>query len=231
MDLSAVGIYENGSEPRASFLPENPRVALSIVQGATVLLTLTAYTVDGVLLDTSPWTFYWAIRRTRTDAIALKRAGTPVPYKGAGRVEFFLTASETARMKPGAHAYDIWMEAGGDFEPLIPFSPFQVEPSIYPTSLGAVTPNPGPPPGPVAGARIWNEVPAGAIPGTVFVTVQKYVPGDEHVFLNGVLQRAGLGSDYVRSESGGIGSGYDTFTFTYSTKSGDQVTVDYNPSA
>jgi len=47
---------------------------------------------------------------------------------------------------------------------------------------------------------------------TVFATSQNYLPGLEMVFFEGVRIREDCG-DYFRSESGGIGTGFDTITF------------------
>ena len=50
------------------------------------------------------------------------------------------------------------------------------------------------------------------------------------VYLNGMRQL--MGQDYTISESGGVGSGYDTVTFIEAPRSGDVLLVDYvTPSA
>lgn len=84
------------------------------------------------------------------------------------------------------------------------------------------------------GSRIRNETPLGAIDGvnTVYTTASKFLPGSENVLRNGTRQAEGVGFDYVRSESGGSGSGFDTITFTVpliSFEPGfESVVVDYN---
>lgn len=87
------------------------------------------------------------------------------------------------------------------------------------------------------GTRVYGEILTGAVNGTntVFTTVQDFVDGTDSVYFNGVRQREGIGNDYVRSESGGVGTGFDTITFAVAPKSrpgskpDDVVSIDYDP--
>ena len=87
------------------------------------------------------------------------------------------------------------------------------------------------------GNRVYNEVLAGLVNGsnTVFTTIQAFIDGNEAVYFNGVRQLEGASSDFIRSESGGLGSGYDTITFAEAPRSrpgpktDDAVTIDYDP--
>jgi hypothetical protein len=83
----------------------------------------------------------------------------------------------------------------------------------------------------VAGDRVFAEIPGGTVNGanTVFTTSGFFVNGSEAVFYNGVRQRSGVGCDYEISESGGVGTGYDTITFAVAPRSGDNLIVDYTP--
>ena len=86
--------------------------------------------------------------------------------------------------------------------------------------------------------RIFNENLTGLVNGanTTFTVVADFVAGNEAVYFNGVRQLEGVGSDYARSESGGVGTGYDTITFAEAPrnrpgpKTDDAVTIDYDPS-
>lgn len=88
-----------------------------------------------------------------------------------------------------------------------------------------------------SGTRVYNEVLTGVIDdvNTTFTTSVFFTPGTEAVYFNGVRQWPGVGNDYSISESGGIGTGYDTVTFAVAPrtrpgpKSDDRVTVDYTP--
>ena len=86
--------------------------------------------------------------------------------------------------------------------------------------------------------RVTGEVPTGLIndANTSYTTVADFIEGSESVYFNGVRQTEGVGCDYVRSESGGVGTGYDTITFAVAPRSrpgakpDDSITIDYDPS-
>ncbi len=88
-----------------------------------------------------------------------------------------------------------------------------------------------------ASNRVYNEALAGAINNvnTVFTTSVDFQSGDEAVYFNGNRQQEGASSDYVRSESGGVGTGFNTITFAVAPrprpglKTDDSVTIDYDP--
>ena len=68
--------------------------------------------------------------------------------------------------------------------------------------------------------RVYNEPLAGTIDGAnkVFTTSTAFIPGTEVVLFNGVTQREGLQSDYIRAESV-PGGGYDTVQFAVAPRS------------
>lgn len=77
-----------------------------------------------------------------------------------------------------------------------------------------------------------NVVPIGSINGsnTVFSTPDDFIHDgttNESVYLRGKRLLEGVGNDYVASESGGAGTGYDTLTFAVAPKAGDNILVDY----
>lgn len=87
-----------------------------------------------------------------------------------------------------------------------------------------------------SGARTFNEVLTGLINGinTVFTTAVDFVAGTEAVFFNGVRQSPGASNDYVISESGGGGTGFDTITVSDAPRgrpgprTDDRLTIDYD---
>lgn len=65
---------------------------------------------------------------------------------------------------------------------------------------------------------------------TVFTTPDKFIHdgmNNEMVYLRGLRLLEGAGNDYVASESGGAGTGYDTLTFSRAPRVDDNVFVDY----
>lgn len=64
----------------------------------------------------------------------------------------------------------------------------------------------------------------------VFSTAQAFTrasPFQEAVYRRGLRLTPGAGNDYVASESGGAGTGYDTITYTEAPKSGDVHHIDF----
>jgi hypothetical protein len=51
----------------------------------------------------------------------------------------------------------------------------------------------------------------------------------EWVYLNGQLLREGASNDYVASESGGAGTGFDTITFAFPPLAVDDLSIIYIP--
>jgi len=88
-----------------------------------------------------------------------------------------------------------------------------------------------------ASTRVFNEVLTGTINSinTVFTTAVDFIAGSEAVYFNGVRQHPGVGNDYTISESGGVGTGFDTVTFAVAPRArtgsrpDDRVTIDYEP--
>ena len=77
--------------------------------------------------------------------------------------------------------------------------------------------------------RVEGEEPSGVINGAnvTFAAAQKYVPGSEALFLNGVRQRFGASNDYTRAESVPSG-GFDQVIFTLAPRGGDVILIDYS---
>ena len=77
-----------------------------------------------------------------------------------------------------------------------------------------------------------NVVPSGTINGVnaVFTTPTKFIHNgvnNEMVYLRGKRLRVGATHDYVASESGGLGTGYDTITLNQPPEVGDNLLIDY----
>lgn len=80
--------------------------------------------------------------------------------------------------------------------------------------------------------QVTGAVPTGVIDGANmdFVTPSYFVEGSIAVYYNGQRLRKGASNDYVVSESGGIGTGFDTINLTFAPRSSpkvDVITADY----
>lgn len=78
-----------------------------------------------------------------------------------------------------------------------------------------------------ASGRVRHAALVGAVPGTVFVAAAAFVPGSESVYLNGQRQESPL--CYSLGESGGVGTGFDEVTFTFTIIGTDTLSIDYDP--
>lgn len=231
MALYLIGVYEDGADPRGSGVPATPQKQLEIIQGEGVLLTLLALHSDGAPVDTSLYEFFWSIKKKRPDSfLSMTRQGTPMPLVGEGVVQFYLTSNETVEMSPGQYVYDVWMTAnGGIREPLVPFSPLLVQPSIFPVDPGPITPNPGPPPPPYVSSRVYNATLSGAQDGSNQTFALPIFRVDtQAVFFNGMRLAPGVSSDYTIAESGGSGTGYNQIIMAVAPIVGDVLLADYD---
>lgn len=68
----------------------------------------------------------------------------------------------------------------------------------------------------------------------VFTTSTKFFasgPSKECLHYNGVVLYQGLADDYTVSESGGVGTGFDTITMAFAPRANDRLSIDLSPSA
>jgi hypothetical protein len=86
--------------------------------------------------------------------------------------------------------------------------------------------------GSLAGDRVYNEDLTGTYDSVnaTFTTAANFDPGSEIVVYNGQRLREGALFDYVRAESGGAGTGFDTIVVACPPLSGEWLAIDYNPS-
>lgn len=83
----------------------------------------------------------------------------------------------------------------------------------------------------VVGARTHDQNFIEAVDNvrTVFTVIEKFRHdgvSDEHVFYNGMKLLEGAGNDYIASESVAT-EGYDTITFFFAPRLGDELAIDY----
>jgi hypothetical protein len=84
----------------------------------------------------------------------------------------------------------------------------------------------------LVGRFITGQGLLGTIDGvnTVFSTAKNFLHTasfQEAVYLRGLRRCEGVGADYVASESGGPGTGFDTITFANPPRVGDTIIIDY----
>jgi hypothetical protein len=75
----------------------------------------------------------------------------------------------------------------------------------------------------------WNVVPAGDKDGlnTSYTTPDFFVDGTLRLYINGQRLLQGGSDDFTTSESGGVGTGFDTVTIAYPPRLKDNLLADY----
>jgi len=85
---------------------------------------------------------------------------------------------------------------------------------------------------PGSGGRYFRQALTATGDPKVFTTALPFIHNgfvDEVVFYNGQALLEGSGCDYVASESGGVGTGYDTITLEFTPRAGSNFWIDFNP--
>jgi len=83
-----------------------------------------------------------------------------------------------------------------------------------------------------AGGRYFNQSLASTANPRIFTSALPFQHGGvdgEAVLYNGQRLREGVINDYIASESGGVGTGYDTITLTFVPMSGSEWLIDFAP--
>jgi len=85
---------------------------------------------------------------------------------------------------------------------------------------------------PVGGIRFFQRVLVPTGNPSVFTAPTNFQHGGvdtEAVHYNGQRLFEGAGNDYIASESGGVGTGYDTITLLFVPRAGSNFLIDYTP--
>lgn len=84
----------------------------------------------------------------------------------------------------------------------------------------------------IASSRVYQQVLVPTVDPKVFTTSIKFIRNgvdDEVVSYNGQRLVEGVGEHYVASESGGIGTGYDTITLSFTPRALSKWYIDFTP--
>lgn len=134
MIADVLGVWDDAApRPVDGSVPANPRVQLRLTLGASYTLRLTVVTRGGVALDFGrdpEVSLIWTVKKTTNEwSPTLKKTGTPVPSRGRNCADFSLVPNDTKFLQPGVYVYDIWVTFLGERNPVIPTSPFLLEPA------------------------------------------------------------------------------------------------------
>jgi len=130
-----VGVLEDGAARNAlSGTPENARIALSMTQGSTLKVRLSVVNTGGTpvrFADDVAVAVTMTVKRSASQTEAdLTIIGTFVPLDGINRADFSLSATATKFLVPGRYVYAVWLSYNGSRDPVVPPSPFILEPGL-----------------------------------------------------------------------------------------------------
>lgn len=130
-----IGVLEDGAAPNAlSDVPENARIELRMTQGSTLKVRLTLMNTAGTPVrladDVSAAVWMTIKRRASQDTPDMSIVGALVPVDGANRADFSISATATKYLAPGRYVYDVWLLFQGSRDPVVPISPFILEPGL-----------------------------------------------------------------------------------------------------
>ena len=130
-----IGVLEDGAAPNAlSDVPENARIELRMTQGSTLKVRLTLMNTAGTPVrladDVSAAVWMTIKRRANQDTPDMSIVGALVPADGGNRADFSISATATKYLAPGRYVYDVWLVFQGSRDPVVPISPFILEPGL-----------------------------------------------------------------------------------------------------
>lgn len=128
--LRVTGVLDDGSL-QGSKAPVNPRIEMRVIQGSSTTIEMQVLTPAGKPVDLTSSTVTLTVKKKTGHAAAvLSVTGTLAQDKGLGRVDFSIAPSATKNVAPGRYLYDVWHVAGSTREPVVPTSPFALEPAV-----------------------------------------------------------------------------------------------------
>lgn len=130
-----IGILEDGTAPNAlSGVPETARITLAMTQGSTLKVRLSVVNTAGTPIrfadDVAVAVTMTVKRNAQQDAADLTIIGTFVPLAGVNRADFSLSPLATKFLIPGRYVYAVWLTFNGSRDPVVPPSPFRLEPGL-----------------------------------------------------------------------------------------------------
>lgn len=125
--VELVGVVDNGTAV-APGVPTNPRKPISHTRGGSLTVRVTVVGSDGSMVTLTGATLALTIKKKPSDYVP-DISKTGANYGGAYS-EFSLTPADTKNLEPGLYAYDVWLSKDGQRTPVVPASPFWLEPTV-----------------------------------------------------------------------------------------------------
>lgn len=145
MLLHLTGVLESGAT-RGARVPANPRVTIQLAQTESLTIRLLVLDVGGTAVDLTAvlGQLVLSVKVAPPQEPALiSRLGILQPQLGVGYADFEVVPFDTKpdRMPAGRYVYDVWLEqVSGERDPVVPLSPFVLEPAVRTLSGPVTTP-------------------------------------------------------------------------------------------
>lgn len=129
--VELIGVVESGGPQDWNTVPANPRRAVRCTLGSTVTIRLAVVERTGVAVDLSTATLIFTVKKApNAYDITFATNGVVVGDPLTGHAEFSIPATAFEYIEPGRYAFDIWLLRGAERDPVIPTSPFIIEPTV-----------------------------------------------------------------------------------------------------
>lgn len=138
--MRLTGVLQDGSPPRPG-VPLNPRVAITLSKGQALTIELTVVNAGGVAVPLTGTVPTLTIKKRPQDQKLLQYVAPSI----VGNVATFQIPALDTKKKidhPGPYIYDIWVTVGGALQPVVPLSPFIVEPAALETVPASIRVDP-----------------------------------------------------------------------------------------
>lgn len=129
--IQLVGVLETGGPRDLNIAPVNPRRAIRCTMGSTVTVRIAVVDTAGVPVDLSTASLVLTIKKAPNSyEVTFTANETVVGDPLAGNAEFSIPSTAFEYVEPGRYCYDIWLLRGAESDPVIPTSPFIIEPTV-----------------------------------------------------------------------------------------------------
>lgn len=133
MVIDLLGVLEDGS-PRAAWVPANPRAALRLPRAGDVTVRVTVVRADGSPVDlTGKTVALTLVRTTRQEGVVPPglqvTASGPATGGPPNVAALALSSAQTKALEARRYVYDVWLNASGVRDVLVPLSECVVEPA------------------------------------------------------------------------------------------------------
>lgn len=134
--VNIIGVLENGPQvgqpSRSLNAPDNPRVALRLIQQTSLTVNLQVLNASGMPVDLTGGTTTLVVRKMPGGTAAITKTGAAItpPNKSCVSFQFNPNDSLPQRMQFGRWCFSIAFKDGdGNVNDVVPLSPFILEPS------------------------------------------------------------------------------------------------------